>query len=212
MNILVVAATQLELDAIDALKMPYGKFLSKKPLGVGQVATTYHLLSEIEHQRPDLIIQIGIAGTFSSTITLGEAFVIETEYMPDMGVEENGIFQSIFEMRLLDNDQLPFSNRKLINPHKTLIEKTELLRANAISVNEITTSKKRIDYYINTYSPELESMEGAAFHYCCLMKEIPFVQIRGVSNYIGERDKKNWKIETALHRVCSSVQQLIDNI
>jgi futalosine hydrolase len=79
-------------------------------------------------------------------------------------------------------------------------------------VNEITTSKKRIDYYINTYSPELESMEGAAFHYCCLMKEIPFVQIRGVSNYIGERDKKNWKIETALHRVCSSVQQLIDNI
>jgi futalosine hydrolase len=55
-------------------------------------------------------------------------------------------------------------------------------------------------------------MEGAAFHYCCLMKEIPFVQIRGVSNYIGERDKKNWKIETALHRVCSSVQKLIDNI
>ena len=32
-------------------------------------------------------------------------------------------------------------------------------------------------------------MEGAALHYACIMEHIPFIQLRAVSNFVGERDK-----------------------
>ncbi|NBO57344.1 MAG: hypothetical protein EBU73_00185 [Chitinophagia bacterium] len=167
MKILVVAATSLELDFISDIQTSEKNQVIKKVLGVGQVPTTYHLLNHIESLTPDLIVQIGIAGSFVNDCTLGEVFAIGEEYMSDMGVVETGTFQSIFDLKLMDENQ---------------------------------------------FNPVLESMEGAAFHYCCIMKNIPFIQIRGVSNYVGERNKSKWQIEASLEAVAKSTQEFISNI
>ena len=53
-------------------------------------------------------------------------------------------------------------------------------------------------------------MEGAAFHYVCLMKNIPFLQLRAVSNYIGERDKSKWKIAEAIEEVNKACVELLE--
>ena len=45
---------------------------------------------------------------------------------------------------------------------------------------------------------EIESMEWAALHYVGLMEKIPFLQIRSLSNFAGERDKGKWKIKEAI--------------
>ena len=41
-------------------------------------------------------------------------------------------------------------------------------------------------------------MEGAAFHYVCLQQKIPFIQLRAISNYVGERNKTKWKMKEAI--------------
>lgn len=212
MKILVVAATSFELDYMNNIQPSGNKQVIKKVLGVGQVPTTYHLLNHIESQIPDLIIQIGIAGSFLNDIALGEVFAVETERMADLGVEENGSFHSIFDLKLMDDNNIPFINRQLINPHHHLFLKTNLKKASAITVNEISTSRERISYYQEQFNPVLESMEGAAFHYCCIMKHIPFIQIRGVSNYVGERNKTKWRIEASLEAVAKTTQEFIFNI
>ena len=212
MKILVVAATTLELDYINNIQ-PSGKNqVITKVLGVGQVATTYNLLNQINILIPDLIVQIGIAGSFLNDCPLGEVYAIGEEYMADLGVLENGIFQSIFDLKLMDENQSPFTKRKLINPNETLFQKTNLKKVSAITVNEISTSDDRINYYKQHYNPMLESMEGAAFHYCCIMKNIPFIQLRGVSNFVGERNKNKWRIEASLEAVAKSTQAFISNI
>jgi futalosine hydrolase len=212
MKILVVAATSLELDFISDIQTSEKNQVIKKVLGVGQVPTTYHLLNHIESLTPDLIVQIGIAGSFVNDCTLGEVFAIGEEHMADMGVVEKGTFQSIFDLKLMDENQIPFTNRKLINPHHHLFQKTNLKKVSAITVNEVSTSPERISYYQHHFNPVLESMEGAAFHYCCIMKNIPFIQIRGVSNYVGERNKSKWRIEASLEAVAKSTQEFISNI
>jgi futalosine hydrolase len=212
MKILVVAATSMELDYLDGIQNLGEKQVIKKVLGVGQIQTTYHLLNHIESLTPDLIVQIGIAGSFLHDIALGEAFAVVVEQMADLGVEENGSFQSMFDLKLMDENQIPFSNRQLINPHQHLFQKTNLKKVSAITVNEISTSQERINYYQQQFNPTLESMEGAAFHYCCIMKNIPFFQIRGVSNYVGERNKSNWQIKASLAAVAKSTQEFISNI
>lgn len=212
MKILVVAATSLELDYINGIQTSGKNQILKKILGVGQVPTTFNLLNNIESLTPDLIIQIGIAGSFLNDCTLGEVYAVGEEYMADLGVVENGSFQSTFDLKLMDENQSPFTKRKLINPNETLFQKTNLKKVSAITVNEISTSDDRINYYKQCYNPVLESMEGAAFHYCCIMKNIPFIQLRGVSNYVGERNKNNWRIEASLEAVAKSTKEFISNI
>jgi len=41
-------------------------------------------------------------------------------------------------------------------------------------------------------------MEGAAFFYVCLQEKAPFIQIRSISNYVGEQDKSKWEISLAV--------------
>jgi len=79
-----------------------------------------------------------------------------------------------------------------------LIDKTQLPPVRAITVNEITTRAERIKQLMEKYTPAAESMEGAAFHYVCLQEGIPFIQLRAISNFIGERDKSQWKMEEAI--------------
>jgi futalosine hydrolase len=59
------------------------------------------------------------------------------------------------------------------------------------------------------HSASLETMEGAALHYVCLMENIPFIQIRAISNVIGERNKKNWKIDDAVLNLNMKLEQLV---
>jgi futalosine hydrolase len=55
-------------------------------------------------------------------------------------------------------------------------------------------------------------MEGAAFHQVCLELSIPFVQIRGISNMAGIRDKSKWNIPLAIASSTNAVNNLISKI
>ena len=68
----------------------------------------------------------------------------------------------------------------------------------SITVNEISTAEDRISYYKNGLEAGIETMEGAALHYIGLLEEIPFLQVRALSNYVGERDKSKWVLDKAI--------------
>lgn len=66
--------------------------------------------------------------------------------------------------------------------------------------------------YVNKFQPVIESMEGAALHYVCLMEKIPFLQIRSISNHIGERDKRKWNMKEAILRLNQEIIRLTENL
>jgi len=96
-----------------------------------------------------------------------------------------------------------------MNPHKNLLVKSRLETVKGISINEISTSKQRIEFYRQTFNAAVESMEGAALHYVCLKEKIPFLQIRSVSNYIGERNKKKWNMKTSIENLNNELSRLL---
>ena len=55
-----------------------------------------------------------------------------------------------------------------------------------------------IQHYKEKFDPTTESMEGAALHFVCLSENIPFLQFRVLSNYIGERNKKKWILKESI--------------
>jgi futalosine hydrolase len=44
-------------------------------------------------------------------------------------------------------------------------------------------------------------MEGAALHYVGSLTKTPFIQIRAVSNYVGERNKAKWKLKESVEQL-----------
>ena len=57
---------------------------------------------------------------------------------------------------------------------------------------------------------QIENMEGAAFFYISLIKKIPFLGIRSISNLVEPRNKENWNADLAIKNLNEVVLQLIE--
>lgn len=216
MNCLVVAATAIEispfLENYRAVKgLPPEHEIDVLITGIGLTATTYSLARQLPVKRPDLIIQVGVGGCFDSSIPLGSVLVIKQEAIADQSVIELDKLKTLFDLKLVPQNQYPFSNGWLVNKSDAL-KKTKLRKVKGVSVNEITTSRQKVKFYRETFNPVVESMEGAALHYVCLMEKIPFIQLRSVSNYIAERNKKNWNMKESILNLNKELISLLNKL
>jgi futalosine hydrolase len=218
MKVVITAATTHELSKIkDALALKYAGLSTQFEVlfhtsGVGILSSTFSLSKLIFDERPDQIMQVGIAGSFDSSIKLASVFAIRQEYLGDTGVQENGQFKDVFDLKFLHDNTAPFSNKALVNTGIAKLNYLALTLVTGITVNEVTTDVKRIEQLKQKYGATVESMEGASLHYACLSTATPFIQIRAVSNYIGERDKSKWKISEALDQLQKVVISYLDKV
>ncbi|SIT14542.1 futalosine hydrolase [Filimonas lacunae] len=180
--------------------------------GVGLLATAFSLTKLIYEEKPDLIIQAGIAGCFDTTQPLAKVLVIKDESLADTGVQEEGRWKDIFDLKLEKPGYPPFEKRRLSNPWLPQYNLLKLPEVSAITINTITTGEKRIQQIRKKYNPVIESMEGAALHYACRQTNTPFIQIRAISNYIGERDKSKWRIKDAIGELNQVLLKYIDKL
>ncbi len=213
MKVILAAATELELHPFRSLSNRLSDLLLDYWItGVGPIATTQFLEKNINAKKPDLIIQIGIAGAINDQIDIGSSVAVKEEMISDMGVWEADGYKDIFDMGFADRNTFPYQHGKLVNPHQLLLAQSKLPLVKGFGVNEISTSPEKISLLKHHYNVDIESMEGNAFHYVCLMNKIPFIQLRGISNYVGDRDKSRWKIKESLQTTYDACMTLLDQV
>src|SRR5215216_4316690 len=106
MSICIVAATPLELEHFPP--QAAGKQYSILITGLGPAATVYHLMKSIQHHKPSLIIQAGIAGSFDHSIPLGTPVIVNKDRFADLGVYEQEQWKDIFDMGLENPGTAPY--------------------------------------------------------------------------------------------------------
>jgi futalosine hydrolase len=213
MNVLVIAATDRELTGLKEITFTRPSLMVHTAVtGVGLLPSSYAIMQLIARLKPDLIIQVGIAGSFNPTLVLGTAVTVRQEMVADMGVYESDVYHDIFDLGLAEKNMPPFEQGAIVNHHDYLINAASLPAVSAVSVNEISTSAEKINVFAEKYKADIESMEGAALHYVCAMQQIPFIQIRGISNLVGERDKTKWKIPESMLAATNACINLINKI
>lgn len=213
-NVLVVAATPKEIQPfLDNVRqsagLVAGHTIDVLISGVGLTSATYHLTRQVLLKRPQFIIQAGIAGCFTKNTVLGSVAVVRQDCIADEAVMESGKLKTVFDLRLNSAGKFPFSGGWLINEN-VILKKLPHTKVRAISVNHITTSEKMIELYRKKFNPAIESMEGAALQYVALSEKIPFIQLRAVSNYIGERDKKRWNMKEAIVNLNNDITAVLN--
>lgn len=207
MQILLIAATAEEIKPVTEANPGIDILVT----GVGVPSTIYHLQKRVHQLEYDLIIQAGIAGTFNSKLDPGTTVWIKQDCFGDLGTEEKGIFVPVFETGLSDKNEFPFSDGWLVN-NNSITNTMQIGSAIGITVNKVTDSPIQKKQLIEHFNPSIESMEGAALHYVCLQENIPFLQLRSVSNNVGERDKSKWKMKEAIGNLNDELQKLFTQL
>lgn len=216
MHILLVSATRFEIAPTLLLleKEQYklnGHTVEVLITGVGVVNTTYFLTVNLYNKKAGLAIQAGIAGTFIHALSLGQTVLIKQDTFGDVGMEEKQKFTTIFDAGFAGKDDFPFTNGWLMNTNE-LLHQSLLQSVNAVTVNKVSDSLLQRQQLKDLFTPEIESMEGAAFHYVCLQQKISFIQIRSISNAVGERDKSKWAVKDAIVNLNVELQKLINSL
>ena len=209
MATLLCAATDFEIrPSIDFINSQGMSDIDILITGVGMPAAVYQMTKAVLTQRPSLVVQAGLAGCLDHSFSLGDVVLVKNETIGDLGVEEQQGFHSLFDFHLLNTNSFPWNNKRLPNKNE-LLDQINLQQVNGVTINEISTVPARMDYYKNTLGAQIESMEGAALHYVCLQEKIPFLQIRSLSNFAGERDKSKWVLKESIAHLNLHLQQLL---
>lgn len=222
MDLLLTAATRPEIQPlIDHLQRNwlskndfyYTKAARKIRLcisGAGSIATAYHVTKALTEHGCTLAVQAGIAGSFTPALSQGAVTFVEEEVAADLGAEGPEGFRDLFELELLEEDTFPYRARQLPCPVEQLPFRPDLPGVKAITVNTVSGTAPVIARRVEKYRPDIETMEGAAFHFVCLQERIPFMQLRSISNLVEVRDKSKWNIPLAIQTLNSYLIGLLE--
>ena len=203
MRILIVGATPFEVSPLTA-RLRYVAASGRRSAsytfrshdvdvlttGVGMVATAAWCSRAYAAEHYDLALNVGLCGSFDSSIAPVSVVHVTADRIVELGAEDGARFLTIHEMQLLGEDEFPFKSGLLVNAAPPALGPLQELRTvTGITVNTVHGNASTIAAVRERFSPEIETMEGAAFMYASLIAGVPFAQVRAVSNVVERRNR-----------------------
>jgi len=194
MEILVIAATAAEISPFLRLPEQQRRGIDVLVTGVGMVATAFAVGGRLAAARYDLLVNVGIAGSFDRTIPLGEVVNVYQDTLAELGAADGELFA--------DSEALGLAPHTFRNsPHLAGAVLDGLRTCKGITVNTVHGNPSAIAAIVQRLKPDTESMEGAAVFYAAHQSGIPAVQVRAISNYVERRNKASWQIPLAIENL-----------
>ena len=221
---LIVAATAAEIDPLLAALMPRssvdgrlrsctrgGHDIDVLTTGVGMVATAAWTSRALAMREYDVALNLGVCGSFDPAISGGVVVQVVSEALPEMGAEADEAFLTLHDLKLLARDEFPFRDGRLMNTEPpSMAALQQLPKVHGITVNTVHGRDSSIAEVRERCAPQVETMEGAAFMYACLIRGTPFAEIRAVSNVVEKRNRATWKLGEAIDNLNSAALRILD--
>lgn len=216
---LLIAATQNEMEAFSTVAIVDKAHLHTLVTGVGPVETTLSLSRFLDrhHTKIQSVVNFGIGGAYVSgqknQIGLLDICLAEREVLGDFGVcfgnrmepfaEGDFPISTVFE---LDEALLRCAEAALSEEHATAHTGT------FVTVNAASGTRERGEHLSAAYGALCENMEGAAAARVCEAYDLPFLEVRAISNLVEDRPGNRWKIDEACSRAAWAAALIISNM
>ncbi|MDR0421320.1 MAG: futalosine hydrolase [Prevotellaceae bacterium] len=213
MNILITAATEIELQKIKAKTQSLQNHnIDFCVTGTGCTFTAYALAKKLQNTKADLVLNVGIAGSFGKHLPLGTAVVVENEIFGNLGITYPHKFSTLFDENLANRNEYPFTDGKLFCKYLNSFDLKHLKSVCGLTVDAASGEKNQIEKLKTMFNADIETMEGAAFFYVCMSEKIPFLEIRAISNHIEPRNKDKWNIPLAIENLTNEIFDFLNNL
>lgn len=180
--------------------------------GVGMVATATWCSRALVETPYDVALNFGVCGSFAPDLGPGVVVHVTTDRIAELGAEDGERFLTIQELGLLAADEFPYRGGALVNARPPANAALGRLRqVSGITVNTAHGEERSIAAVVERYAPQVESMEGAAFMYACLVHGVPFAQVRAVSNVVERRNRGAWKLDDAVRNLTGAAVEILDH-
>jgi futalosine hydrolase len=175
--------------------------------GLGPIVAAARTTHLIARHQPKKILLVGIAGGFTDEFQIGSACVFRRVACYGIGVGSGHDFQSAEELgwpQWLNNELRIGDEIELLIP-KTIKSVAPLL----LSVCSASAGSDDARMRLQKFSATAEDMEGFAVATACQLAGIRLTIVRGISNRVGNRNHRDWKIDDALSSARESVLRII---
>jgi futalosine hydrolase len=174
--------------------------------GIGKTNAAHAATLLVKDHSPSLVVNFGIGGAYpSSRLHIGDIAVATREVYADEGVWLKDGFHSLELMgiplarnrgKTLFNE-FPLDKRLAWKALKSAELIADVASGTFATVSTCTGTKKRGVEISKRLNAICENMEGAAVAHICSLYGPRFVEIRGVSNMVEDRDTSKWNIGLA---------------
>jgi futalosine hydrolase len=186
--------------------------------GMGKTNAAHALTALLERERVRGVLGFGVAGAYAgSALKVGEIALATSEHYGDEGVETPrgwiscegiGIPLATRAGADLFND-FPVDRPGLDRATEVLADAgIHYVSGPFVTVSSCSGTAARGDVLAARFGAICESMEGAAYAHVALLYDLPFLEVRGVSNPVEDRDLSRWRLDAgaeaaaeAAHRV-----------
>ena len=229
MRILIVAATAIEIAPVaaklkrtgvgegqtDSCPLAHYKYaghdIDVLTTGVGMVATAAWCARALAASRYDCALNLGVCGSFDPTLTMGTVVQVRSDRIAELGAEDGDGFLTAQQLKLVGEHEFPFTSGQLVNldpPDNPVLRR--LPAVDAITVNTVHGNDRTIAAVRERFHPQVESMEGAAFAYACMIHGLRHAQVRAVSNLVEKRNPGAWKLAEAIDSLARTALGILD--
>jgi futalosine hydrolase len=201
MRVLIVAATDAEISPLT----PHVRGdVDVLVTGVGMVATAARTAQVLSRTTYGLALNVGVCGAFDALLGLGTVVHVVADRLSELGVEDGESFVPIQELPLAA--EAAFTNES----PPALPALCALPAVSGITVNTVHGSARSIAETRRRFTPQVESMEGAAFMCACALSGVPYAQVRAVSNLVEPRRRSAWRLAEAIDALVRTVPRILD--
>ena len=205
------AANCRDFDRTAGLLTAAGDDMEILVTGVGKTNSAIDLTRYLSTRLlPDRIINIGIAGGWQEAgVGIGDIVVATEDIYGDEGVTTDDGFRTLSDLGFAtvhNGDETLYHRFPLPDGEAVagmIREKTGMpVHAGPLLTVSACSGTDRIasDRY-RRFGALAESMEGAALAHVAALFDVPFIEIRGISNFTGAYDKSTWRIGEAVNVV-----------
>lgn len=210
----------------------FGKTVLLIEGGVGQVNTATALTLALARHDPAVILQFGVGGAYGrSGLEIGDLVVATEECYGDTGVltpegwmDLEGMGFPMLPARTDSHGRTlrePLYNRisldaaRAAHIRQCLESGQEEETAHKIETGPFVTVQQCSgvqsvgDTLADRFRGICENMEGAAAAHVSVANDIPFVEIRGISNQVVDRDLSQWDLPLAVRRCQEAVELIV---
>jgi len=199
-RILVICAVARELDGL-----PRRAGVDVVAVGVGPVEAALGTARALAAAPYDAVINAGIAGGFRGRCTVGDVVVCAREDFADIGLEDGSSFPLPDGLELVRTVEV---DRGLLQPF--LDGAIPVIVGRGVTSAIVTSTDARAALLAARYRSDVESMEGFAVLRAAQAAGVPAIEIRGVSNVVGDRAANGWNFRAGAEAAAGTTDAFLD--
>jgi futalosine hydrolase len=159
--------------------------------GVGPVESGLAVARRLARGDVTLVVNAGVAGGFRGHAAVGDHVVVARERYADLGLEGGGTIALPDGVRLIDE---AFGDPDLV----ARLSAAGMSRGDGVTSGAVTTTDARAQRFAETFAPSVESMEGFAVLRAAALAAVPAIEVRGISNLVGDRAASGWDLRAGI--------------